>query len=417
MMIGLTTMQDGEVSGGALVILGLDEPDAEEKEGTHDLVVVGHGRIVKPKHGFLVAPQSVLGPADVESLGAAARDPRRCCADQPEHIDVAMADPRSFDEYLYEADTVSLEIDQKHVHAIVTMLLIGERAAAADYQAWLQPAAQAHSCRIASVRFIDDEGEDEVHQLQEFQEWQFPPGGLEEFLAAYRDRPRFVEVRVESARPMTVGSLLKAGRDVHALLLALRGGPLDVTSAANLLRAGRPHLLVGLQENDWFEVKSKPYELDAPNSRAETVAKIELAQAVARFANGDRAALLVIGLRSTRRDGSDVVDAVTPAKLTSLHSQRYRDVLDERIYPAVEGLAVHQVDLGTGKGLLIIEIPAQPPEYKPFLVHGAIIEGRTEGSFISIVRRRGEGSIPMAPSQIHAMLTAGRAFLRGEEPP
>jgi hypothetical protein len=189
-VIGSNTMQGGGALGGALVILGRDEPDAEEKEGTHDLVVVGHGRIVKPKHGVLVAPESVLWPADVESLGAAARDQRRCCANQPEHIDITTGDPRSFDEYLYEADPVTLEIDHKHVYALATMLLIGERAAAADYMAWLEPAAQTHGCRIASIRFTDDSGEDEDRQLQEIQEWPFPPEELEEFLAAYRDRPR-----------------------------------------------------------------------------------------------------------------------------------------------------------------------------------------------------------------------------------
>jgi hypothetical protein len=260
-------MQDAGASGGALVILEGDEPDADEEEGAgHDLVVVGHGRIVKPKHGILVAPESVLWPADVESLGTAARDPRRCCANDPEHINVSIGDPGSFDEYLYEADPVILEIDHEHVYAVAQVLLIGERAAAADYLTWLQPAAQMHGCRIASVRFIDGYGEDENRQVQEYKEFPVPTEHLAEILTDYLARPRYAEVRVEPDRPMTVGTLLTAGRDVHALLLALRGGPLDVTSAANLLRAGRPHLLVGLQESDWFEVKSQPYELDAPDS-------------------------------------------------------------------------------------------------------------------------------------------------------
>jgi len=37
---------------------------------------------------------------------------------------------------------------------------------------------------------------------------------------------------------------------------------------------------------------------------------------------------------------------------------------------------------------------------------------RVEGTFISIVRRRGEGSIVTTASQIHAQLTAGRALLQ-----
>jgi len=45
--------------------------------------------------------------------------------------------------------------------------------------------------------------------------------------------------------------------------------------------------------------------------------------------------------------------------------------------------------------LMLIDIPPQPEELKPFLVHGAIVDGRIEGAFISIVRCRGESSIPI----------------------
>jgi hypothetical protein len=347
-------------SGGARVILADEEEeqdagttiglDWDQRDG-HDLIVVGHGRIAKPKHSWLVAPEAVLSPADVDSLAAAVRDPQRCCANSPERINVATAAASSFDRYLYEPDpAVSLEIDDEHAYALVEALLIGERAATEDYRAWLRPAAQPHGCHIASVRFIDDSSRDENQLLQELHAFPLPPDERKKILAAYHVRPRYIDVRVESDGPMTVGTLLDAGRDVHALLHALRGGPLEATSAANLLRARRPHLLIDLAESEWFEAKRKPYQLDAPETRAATAAKIELAQDVARFANGHRAALLVIGLGTTRRDGSDVVDSVTPVTLRSLSPQRYRDVLDERIYPAVEGLTIEQVDLGVGRG-------------------------------------------------------------------
>jgi hypothetical protein len=57
-------------------------------------------------------------------------------------------------------------------------------------------------------------------------------------------------------------------------------------------------------------------------------------------------------------------------------------------------------------------VPPQPEELKPFLVHGAILEGKVEGAFVSIVRRRGEHSVPITAPAIHAMLSAGRALLR-----
>ena len=67
--------------------------------------------------------------------------------------------------------------------------------------------------------------------------------------------------------------------------------------------------------------------------------------------------------------------------------------------------------------LVLLDIPPQPEELKPFLVHGAIVDGRVEGAFISIVRRRGESSIPITAPMIHSTLAAGRALLRGGELP
>jgi hypothetical protein len=64
---------------------------------------------------------------------------------------------------------------------------------------------------------------------------------------------------------------------------------------------------------------------------------------------------------------------------------------------------------------MLIDIPPQPEELRPFLVHGAIVNGRVEGAFISIVRRRGESSIPITAPMIHSTLAAGRGlFRRGE---
>jgi len=67
---------------------------------------------------------------------------------------------------------------------------------------------------------------------------------------------------------------------------------------------------------------------------------------------------------------------------------------------------------GNDGDLVLLDIPPQPEDLKPFLVHGAIIDGKTEGAFISIVRRRGDSSIPTIAAMIHATLAAGRALLR-----
>jgi len=92
--------------------------------------------------------------------------------------------------------------------------------------------------------------------------------------------------------------------------------------------------------------------------------------------------------------------------------RRYRQALANRIFPLRTGLVIQTVETESGRGLVVVSIPPQDEELKPFLVHGAIINDRIEGSYISIVRRSGEDSIPITAQQIHSTLPAGRALLR-----
>ena len=384
------------------------EPVDKERAG-HNLIVLGYGVVHKINNGPLIAVEPVLSAADVESLGAAARDPRRCCAGLPAAILVGLGNPDRFDPELSEHDPVHIEVDDQGVYASLSLLVTRPGADGSRYRAWLQPAAEAHGCVVDSVRLTDESGV----ETEEMASW-WPEGfekEMEEHLALERQRPRYATVRVAPGGPMTVGRLLAAGRDVLALLSAIKGGPIDIVSAGNLIRAKLAHLLIGLPESEWFEAKRQAHNLRGPGD-AGMRAKIELAQDVARFANGDVSAILVVGLRTAKEDGRDVVRVVTPEKMAALSVEQHQDVIDGHVVPAVEGLTVESVDMGDGKGLLMIGVPAQPTEHKPFLVHGAVVGDRVEGSFISIVRRRGEGSIVTEASQIHAQLTTGRALLR-----
>ena len=67
--------------------------------------------------------------------------------------------------------------------------------------------------------------------------------------------------------------------------------------------------------------------------------------------------------------------------------------------------------------LVLIEVPPQSEENKPFLVHGAVVEGKAQGNFFSIVRRRNDEMASTHPANVHANLTVGRAFLRRGEIP
>jgi hypothetical protein len=95
----------------------------------------------------------------------------------------------------------------------------------------------------------------------------------------------------------------------------------------------------------------------------------------------------------------------------------YKQAIEDHLHPPPDNLRIEAIDAQDDGMLILIDIPPQPEELKPFLVHGAIVDGKVEGAFISIVRRRGEGSIPITAPMIHSMLAAGRALLRREELP
>jgi hypothetical protein len=206
-------------------------------------------------------------------------------------------------------------------------------------------------------------------------------------------------------RGKTVHDLYRLAQGLREFLVVLDYGGFTMQTLPILLRAGRASMLIGREENQWLEVKSFPYDLD------EDSGKIELAQDAARFANAETGGVLIVGARTRGRP--EVITAIRPADLNRLNATRHRAVLDARVYPPIEGLRVETMDYGGGRGLLIVVVPPQPEQLKPFLVHGALVGSRVEGAFISVVRRRGEASIPISAPAIHSMLAAGRSLLQG----
>jgi schlafen family protein len=204
--------------------------------------------------------------------------------------------------------------------------------------------------------------------------------------------------------------LFNAGSEMMLLLEAASSSELTRESVAGLVRGSHLSALVGQPEGHWLDVKTQHYDLSGPAGR------ISLAQSVSRFANAEDGGVVVVGMSAKRVAGGEEIRGVTPLPLDRGMVRRYHQALDERVFPPVYGLTVEHVTVDGGM-VILIDVPPQPEELKPFLVHGAIVDGRVEGTFISIVRRRGEASIPMTAPMIHAQLAAGRALLRGATRP
>ncbi|MEV0271517.1 hypothetical protein AB0H43_22290 [Hamadaea sp. NPDC050747] len=210
------------------------------------------------------------------------------------------------------------------------------------------------------------------------------------------------------ARGRTVGDAYALAEQLDRLVQALVDGTTYPATWWDLLVGGHATALVGQPESATLEAKSRAYD---PAVEAD---QIELAQDVARFANAEHGGLLCLGFRTRHRGMHDVIEKVTPVNDPSPQRlvARYRSIVDRKIFPPVVGVEIAAVPLPEAGCLILLRIPAQPEELKPFLVHGAIAAGKVEGAFISIVRRRGEDSIPVTPAAIHSWMSAGRALMR-----
>jgi hypothetical protein len=203
----------------------------------------------------------------------------------------------------------------------------------------------------------------------------------------------------------TVGSFWQAYNSLHfALLISEENLFKSVEGVQLALKLGRPEILIGTIESSWLEVKS--YDYHRLSSGAE---KIKLAQDVARFANAN-SGLLVLGLKTSKSNSIDTISRVTPLPLPARSSSQYHKTIDAHVYPLVRGLEVFSVPYGTGE-LLVISIPSQLENDRPFLVHGnlgEITDKRVTGKFVSIVHRRGAEAEFLSGPAIHGLLASKR---------
>lgn len=386
----------------------------EQLPGSRDVViedgeitVVGAGHVYIDKYSPLQATERTLVAADLDSLAAAVRDPDRYGAEIPAAIYIAVADENDdFDPYLCETDEVHIVVDEQRISGSFEIVVAaGRRLTNSGYHALLRAPLAALDCRLDQLdfRFWDGSPEDEVLGSSDIDR---DPDVVTEEL----DDGRYLRVHVVGD---TIAQLIAGARLARALLVATSDGPLEAETAAHLVRSGMVAAVVGLPESEWLEVKGTGYQLSAPKP-AGIRHKLELAQDVARFANGDAAAVLLVGY-ATRCSAPDreIVDEPKPVKVVEANAEQHRKVIDDRVYPRIEGLRIDQVRVDHDRAVLVIEIPSQPEHLKPFLVHGTTVDGRVDGSFISIVRRRGSHSVVVDPSQLHAMLVTARALSRG----
>lgn len=181
----------------------------------------------------------------------------------------------------------------------------------------------------------------------------------------------------------------------------------DVVSAAYVIRARHPELLIGTFESDWLEAKGAPYRLGHKDEQ------YELAKDVASFANAN-GGLLLIGAKTKRRPDGDEIQKVNGCLLADAVPTELRSVLAKRVYPRIEGLEIEQVPLASrDRGVVLIQIPKQPSGLKPFLVVGTKAGERVSELGITYPVREGEGAEAPRVESLHQLIRAGTAALAG----
>lgn len=199
-------------------------------------------------------------------------------------------------------------------------------------------------------------------------------------------------------------ALISAMEEVAAVLDAVATSRWDRGSLRSVLLGGTASVLVGQMETSWLEVKTRHYDLSSLRG------KVDLASAVARFANAPDGGLVVIGAKTKRGAVGERIAAITPMPIEESIVRRYRHVLQEHLYPPPDGMRIDAIPVGSGQ-IVLLDVPPQPEAMRPFLVHGAIVDGKGEGRFISIVRRREDESIATTAAMIHSTIVLGRAVL------
>jgi len=344
---------------------------------SRDFEVVDHGLMWFFRHKIVAAAAEVIEPASLTELRRAVDRCRRGSEDSYQFaIFDAPVDQLAQDEEIFIPRSVSLEFTDKDV-----ILNFGFRIAPGDpvqdrrqMTDILTPLLLKTGARLVDVTVDQQKGVTDC------------------------------QVSI-NPRGLTVGEALEVGSDLLALWEASVGGTLTAETVADLIRAQHAELLIGQAENEWFEAKQAPYQLD------NAAAAIELAKDVSALANRPEGGLLIIGLVTRHQDGRDVVTRVRTQPIELLRTRRYQQSLDRWIYPRLRDVVVETMEVEPGRGLLMVLIPPQPEPLWPFLVCGAVVGKKILGNHFSLVRRRDDETVDDTVAVVHGLMVAGRAAL------
>jgi hypothetical protein len=187
-----------------------------------------------------------------------------------------------------------------------------------------------------------------------------------ELRETFRRRPyRLVDTVISfNTRERTLRELFDFGRDAEALVERYTG-PLTRETARDLIRGGHASVLIGQPEGHWLEAKRQHYDL-----RKGGAGQIRLAESVAKFANAELGGLIVVGMSTKSLPDGDYIRKLSPMPRNKGVLRQYHQALKEHLFPPPDNLTIEPIEVPDNGMLILIDVPPQPEELNPFLVHG-----------------------------------------------
>lgn len=165
--------------------------------------------------------------------------------------------------------------------------------------------------------------------------------------------------------------------------------------------------LVGAVENIEFDCKMQPYVLT--NEKG----KRELAKDVSAFANAGGGVIL-LGLKTEASPDHfrDEVVSVKPFAQNLVNPIQYNDLLAAWVFPAIAGVGVawKASTKDPGKGVVVIDIPPQPNNAKPFLITKTLDGTKVVESIFGYAIRKGDTSAPLGVKELQQHLNSGLTY-------
>lgn len=180
---------------------------------------------------------------------------------------------------------------------------------------------------------------------------------------------------------------------------------MDLQSLQRIIKSEDFIKLIGCLEDEFLEVKSKPYKLESESGR------FELAKDVSAFANAGGGYLL-IGVTTNKNQDSDleIINGFQDFSGNDFNPSQYEGIIKEYVFPNSDDINVILSPVNKNNPRIgIITIPAQKEEKKPFLINKVSDEGEKLKQIVfGYAVRKEASSKPYTVGDIQQLIKKGK---------